>query len=313
MSNNIETRLIKYIQTFEPWTNVYGLARSILALATFLTLLFNPSSVLFKPAVGIEEYPVCSKNFSIFCLVPSDYIYLEIVKYICMFILFLVIIGWRPRFTGVLHYWVMYSMQNSVLVVDGGEQIGTVLTLLLIPITLVDSRVWHWSIIKNEEDYINNNSISKIIFLCYWYAIRFQMAFLYASAAIIRLKNPEWADGTALYYFFNDPMIGTPNFIYQIIEPIITSSLVVIPTWLTTVTELLLFCALFTSKKYWNIFLFIGISLHITIAIFLGLWSFSLIMISGLILYLHPVEQPFKFNKIYFLRKNSKKILGGTQ
>lgn len=312
MSNNIEKKLIKYIQTFEPWTNVYGLARSILALATFITLLFNPSSVLFRPAVGIEQYPVCSGNFSIFCLVPSDYIYLEIVKYFCMFILFLVIIGWRPRLTGILHYWIMYSIQNSVLIVDGGEQIGTVLTLLLIPITLVDNRTWHWSVIK-KSDSNNDKIISKIIFLCYWYAIRFQMAFLYASAAIIRLKNPEWADGTALYYFFNDPMIGTPDFIYKIIEPIITSSLVVIPTWLTTITELLLFCAFFSNKKYWKIFLFIGISLHITIAIFLGLWSFSLIMISGLILYLHPVEKQFKFNKIKILLNNSKQLIGGKK
>ena len=38
-------------QADRPWTNVYGVARSLLAAATLLTLVANPAGQLFHPLV----------------------------------------------------------------------------------------------------------------------------------------------------------------------------------------------------------------------------------------------------------------------
>ncbi|MBE7135329.1 MULTISPECIES: sporulation-delaying protein SdpB family protein [Bacillus] len=295
MLENLNNKLQNKLSDFNPWTNVYGFCRSLIGFATLVTLLFNDISIFLRPVAGVEKYPFCTNSFSLFCLVPNDYLYLNLLKWACILILVLVVIGWRPRFTGVLHYYILYSIQNAATSIDGGEQIGTVITLLLIPITLLDSRKWHWENIKGKEDVVS--VYKNVTVYCVWMAIRFQMCFLYASAAITRLKNIEWKNGTALYYFFNDAMLGLPDGLKSILEPILTSWLVVIPTWGTTIVELLLFAALFTPKKHWKYYLYLGISLHAGIALFLGLFSFSLIMIGCLILYLHPINKPLSFKK----------------
>ncbi|MFH6682314.1 hypothetical protein RI119_04800 [Bacillus amyloliquefaciens] len=85
-----------------------------------------------------------SDTFSLFLLFP-DFRYIEIVKAVCICILILVVIGWRPRLTGFFHWWISYSFQNSAVTLDGGDQVAAVFTLLLLPLTLTDPRKWHWS------------------------------------------------------------------------------------------------------------------------------------------------------------------------
>lgn len=53
MFKELNENLKEKITGFNPWTNAYGLARSLIGLATLLTLLFNDSSILFKPAAGL--------------------------------------------------------------------------------------------------------------------------------------------------------------------------------------------------------------------------------------------------------------------
>lgn len=301
LNNKIQNKL----SNFNPWTNAYGFCRSLIGFSTLVTLLFNDISIFIRPVSGLEKYPFCTNNFSLFCLVPNDYLYFNLLKWMCILILFLVVIGWRPRFTGIPHYYILYSLQNAATAIDGGEQIGTVITLLLIPITLLDGRKWHWlNVPEKTEDVIS--VYKNVTIYCIWMAIRFQMSFVYIGAAITRLKNIEWKNGTALYYFFNDPMLGIPDGLKSILEPLLTSWFVIIPTWGTTIVELVLFAALFSSKKHWKYYLYLGITLHVGIALFLGLFSFSLTMIGCLILYLHPINKKITFNKKKLKNSNEK-------
>ena len=61
-----------------PCTNVYGMARSLLAVATMATLSFNRLDVLFTPAVGAYTPPCSDAGFwsriSIFCRRPPKII-----------------------------------------------------------------------------------------------------------------------------------------------------------------------------------------------------------------------------------------------
>src|ERR1700683_1844752 len=81
-----------------PWTNVYGLGRTLLAAGTATTLAFSSSSTLFRPAWGVHEFPICPglSRIGLFCIGSH---HLEITRWIAVIILLVVASGWRPRIT----------------------------------------------------------------------------------------------------------------------------------------------------------------------------------------------------------------------
>lgn len=295
MIESTKTLINNITSNFNPWTNVYGLARSLMGLSLLLTLSLNDVQTIFRPSSGADQ--ITKDNmFSLFTLVPQEYLYLNIVRYIFIIILIFVVIGYRPRFTGILHFYIAYSLNGAGITIDGGEQVNTVLSLLMIPITLTDSRKWHWG--EVDKNTLLNKDIAKIITFVSYCAIRLQIAILYFHSTVAKLGNKEWVDGTAVYYYMQDKMLGLPHFIYSIFSPIFNSWLIVIPTWGTLFIQIILFSALFINKKYWNKILIFALLFHELIAIMLGLISFSIVMIGALILYLKPLENRFKFKKI---------------
>ena len=151
MFEKLGNQMLCYAKIQPIWTNVYGLARTLLALSLMLTLLVNPAHYFFRPAAGIPDYPLCTNNLSLFCLVPRDYFFLELVKWIFILLLMVVASGWRPRFTGLIHFYIAFSFHSSAVSLDGGEQVNVVLTLLLLPITLTDKRKWHWEKVSSID------------------------------------------------------------------------------------------------------------------------------------------------------------------
>ncbi|WP_277714120.1 sporulation-delaying protein SdpB family protein [Bacillus atrophaeus] len=296
-------KTFEWVNCNYPWTNVYGLSRSLMALATALTLIFNDASVFFRPASGIDTYPYCPKTIpSVFCLTSNDYFHLNIVRWICVLLLLIIATGWRPRITGVIHWWICYSLQVSALTIDGGEQVNAVFTLLLLPITLTDSRKWHWY--NNEVNNIDSNGefYARIIALVSFVAIRVQVSILYFNSFIAKLGEEDWINGTAVYYYSQHLMLGFPEPILHILQFIITSKFVVVATWGTLLIQFLLFAAIIAPKKGWNLLFYIGLLMHDIFAIMFGLISFSMIMCSILILYLRPLDKPFKLKKLNLKR-----------
>ncbi len=106
MLQELNNKVTSWALENNPWTNVYGLARTIMALATAATLAINEAEILFKPALGVTEYPACTNTVSIFCLVPNTYLWLNILRWICVVILLVVASGWRPRITAIFHWWI---------------------------------------------------------------------------------------------------------------------------------------------------------------------------------------------------------------
>ncbi|MGX9667122.1 sporulation-delaying protein SdpB family protein [Staphylococcus shinii] len=277
-----------------PWTNVYGFSRSILALSSLLTLIFNKTEYLFREGAGMSAFPDNGAPFGIFMIGQNNYYLLGILKFIAIIVLLLVVIGWRPRITGILHWYIAFSMQNGLTIADGGEQVASVITFLLIPITLTDTRKWHWNNQFQEGTY------SKIIAFSTYYIIRIQIAIIYFHSVIAKIKDREWINGTAVYYYIKDSNLGFNSFFQYLTDWIFNSNLVPLTAWIPLLVQIILFCALFMSKKYWKIVLVIGICMHEVFALFLGLISFSLIMLGVLILYLTPIEKHIKFIKRSF-------------
>lgn len=291
MDESLRTRL----GVATPWTNVYGLARSLLALATATTLAFTPAEYLFAPASGMPRGPYCTEGLSqvsVFCVggTPRTGILISLV------ILLLVGIGWRPRITGVLHWWVSASVAVSATVVDGGDHIIAVLTFLLLPVTLTDPRRFHWQTGYSGFKMQRHDAalLDRLVAVSSLLVIRIQVAAIYLHSSVAKFGVEEWADGTAMYYWFNHATFGLPGWADPVLNPMLSNAAVVAAvTWGTIVLELALFAGLLLPRKSSRILLPLGIALHVSIAALLGLVSFGIAMIAALILFLRPPETAF--------------------
>ncbi|MFG3442568.1 sporulation-delaying protein SdpB family protein [Nonomuraea sp. NPDC047897] len=275
------------IARISPWTNVYGAARTLVAAATLTTLLASDTATLFRPAAGVPGYPHCDglAGAGLFCVMDAD-----VAHPVAIAILLLACSGWRPRLTALPHWWATVSFQASTTIPDGGDQVAAVLTLLLLPLALTDDRAWHWQ----RGDEVRDEAASLVA----WSAllvIRVQVAGIYLQASMAKLGREEWADGTALYYWLSDPLFGVPGWAAPLLAPVLAHPLgVTLLTWGSIAVEFALVMGLVARRVVRPYLLAAGVFLHASIAVLMGLGSFSLAMIGALVLFLRPLDVPFR-------------------
>lgn len=293
-----------------PWTNVYGLARTLLALGTLSTLASNDPDVLFRPlGTGLEEAAelVPLVRLSLFSVLAGGR--LGLARVVAVFSLLLVASGWRPRLTGILHWWVSFSFAASCVVVDGGDQVTAVLALLLLPVTLTDPRPWHWSPAPAGRAGAGRDAgrggppesgagarrasagggVAAAIARSALAVARLQVAVIYLTAAVSKLGVAEWRNGTAVYYWFLHPVFGVSGWRRDLLEPLLGDPLAVTAlTWGAVGFEMLLAMALVMEPARRGALLVPGLLFHSAIAAVHGLFSFSLAMCAALVLYLRP-------------------------
>lgn len=104
MLEHLGQAVIRRERHVSPWTNVYGVGRSVLAIATAATLLCNRPSTLFRPGTGVPTAPICDGvgRIGLFCLASSQH--LSIARWVAIVVLLIAASGYRPRFTGVAHW-----------------------------------------------------------------------------------------------------------------------------------------------------------------------------------------------------------------
>ncbi len=279
--------------------------RTMPALSSALTLLVNPAGILFRPLAGISVVPpFCETRLqkaTAFCVSPMG---LNATRIIAGILLLVVASGWRPRLTGVLHWWIAFSLQNSAATLDGGDQAASVLTLLLIPMTLADGRKWHWQRRDATQELTRTAETLRLIAVGAYLMIRVQVAAIYFHAAVSKLRITEWVDGTAMYYWLRHPVFGTAPLFRPLVEPILTNgATVTLLTWGVIALEFFLAMALIGTKPARKALLLGGELLHIGIILFQGLTSFGMIMCAALLLYLWPTDEEFEFRFVERLRR----------
>lgn len=286
-----------------PWTDVYGLGRTLLALSGAAVLAFNEAHVLFHPAIGTPNPPACPtvSSLSLFCLLPGEYA--DLARWIAVVILLIVASGWRPRITGVLHWWVSYSFMSTGVLVTGGEAITALLTLLLLPITLNDPRTWHWESL-DEEDWESVSPYRRVVAWSGVLLVRLQVAGIYFHSAVGKVTVEEWVNGTALYYWLTDPDYGMPGWVEPLLLPALAENVIVtLATWGVILFEFFLFAGLVMDRRWRPTLLWLGILFHAGIAVLQGLLPFSVVMFGALTLYLRPFNDPFKLYRLGHYRR----------
>ncbi|WKX16127.1 sporulation-delaying protein SdpB family protein [Streptomyces sp. NL15-2K] len=275
-----------------PFTNVYGVARSLLATGTFLTLALNPTDTLFTAGSGMAPPPQCDgfTAVSVYCMagpVPG--------RWLSLAVLLTVMVGVFPRWTVIPHWYVAFSLNISASVVDGGDQIAAVLTLLLIPVGLCDGRKTHWGAPVPARESTGEGALLGGFFG--WIAlsvIRFQAAAVYFHAGVAKFGVAEWADGTAMYYWLADPVMGAPAWQRFLVDPVTHSGTgVALLTWAVPLGEIALAVALVLPARRWRLFLWGAVLFHVGIAVTLGLVSFALAMIALDIIFLRRADHSF--------------------
>lgn len=258
------------------------LVRALLALSFLTTLIFTPIYDLFPEMhylqlktniVGLEKL-----NFYLW------FDNIQIPFYLSIIIFIIVISGIYPRITCLLQTWVSYSTYYTYLITDGGDQINIILTFLLIPICLLDKRRNGWSVKNIEYNsssafFLYNASLALIF-------IQIQMAVLYFNAGVTKMFSAYWLNGTAVYYWFNDPTFGAPKWINYCLGFLFKNDYTVtLIGWSVMILEVLFFVGLFLQQRYKYLLFVIGFIFHFLIFVIHGLPSFGLSMTAGLILF----------------------------
>jgi antimicrobial peptide system SdpB family protein len=289
-------------QQYNFHTNTLGLIRSLLALSSLLFLLFNPIDILFHTGLGVPNIPNCENtvlsSINLFCIFSFN---LYLAKIVAIIILIFIILGYFPKFTGILHFWVAFSINTGLITIDGGAQVTSVLTFLIIPLTLTDNRINHWyHSIKQKSEYYKIISYLTILVL------KIQIAYIYFDAAISKIYAHNWTEGTALYYFINDPISGASGIRLNLLNLIFDFPLfLIITTYFIILLELTLAFSLFTTNNRIKYKLFIlGMLFHILIFLIFGIFTFVIAMFSALLLLLLPTEK--ELNKNLFLKHSLK-------
>ncbi len=285
------------------WTLNLGLARSLIALCTLLSLLFNNTETLFFFEQKLEDD---SLGFSIFSLFDHQ----GVAIFLSCLILVWVISGYLPKYSAIPHWWVTFSYWDTVSIIEGGDQIAAILTLLMIPVLLCDNRLNHWSTTSPNAGYY-----SKTISFFSYLIIYLQVSFLYLQAAIGKMFVAEWIDGTAVYYWVYDTNFGMNDSLLELFSFAFKSSVMItLMTWGTLLIEMLLGVAILISNQFVRKIIFLsGISLHLLIGFTFGLWSFSLAMVGILIIYFYGQNFDFLWYRtlskspIRFLKKSTAK------
>lgn len=285
-------RWLDELFTVSPWTDVYAIGRSLVALSPLLTLLFNPTRVLFPPHT-LDHASRCESfinKIGLACVTPTP----EVARLIGIAILLAVVVGWLPRWFAIPHAWVAISLHNSMAVVEGGDQIAGNLALLLIPVALLDGRRWHWRALGGENRGFGNTEPARMISNTMLGLVRLQLCIVYLHAAIGKLGVAEWLDGTAVYYWLANPMFNLSGIRGTVAMAVVeTSAGTMLLTWGTIVLEFALAFGLIASVPMRRGLFWAGMSFHLGIAAFLGLATFGVSMAGALVLYLWPrTEEP---------------------
>jgi antimicrobial peptide system SdpB family protein len=279
-----------------PWTNVYGVGRTLIALATLGVVIANDPRHLFLDHGAAGNARSCSgvATLSLFCHTPAHD--MRVAQLLAIVVLIAAAVGWRPRWTCIPHWWITFSVAVSAVVEDGGDQAATILLLLLIPAALGDGRRWIWSEARPASE---SSDARRLLAFAAMLAIRIQVAAIYLQAFTAKLAVTEWRHGTAVAYYLSNPYVGAPHWLTPALDLIVHSYAGIwLFTYGTLAIELLLCVCLVLPRRITHRVLWVGIALHVLIGVLMGLPSFSIVMFGALVLDLRDWSAPFALPRL---------------
>ena len=263
---------------FEPRAHATFITRLLLALAELIGVVTTPDGRLFTSTPALPSGMRCSGTgaFSLWCIGGPEPAELRMSRVITLVVLLVVMTGYRPRLTCIPHWYVTISLTTSVPLPYGADTAALVATMLFIPLTLGDRRIWQWSRPAGSLTPAWRGSA-----YIAWWMLRVQISVIYLDAMLSKLTDPAWLHGTAIEAVLTDPSNGLPYAVRGAAASILTSSVIIaMMTWgVLAIEASIAFCALLGSRAR-RVGVFLAIVLHVGIVLAMGLVSFSLTMMA---------------------------------
>lgn len=269
------------VSSFHYWSPFQGLGRSMIAVAQISILLFTSASRLSPDSVLTEENRCeAIKSANAYCLMEGNE---QLVSYLFAGLLFIIIIGFFPFVISVIHLYITFCLTDFITVPDGGDFVAIPAVIALLFLSMADNRRNHWHPVQPPSSPLG---VRIGIGLATAWGIRFQVAYIYLNAAVAKLFPEEWQTGSAFYYITKSEMFGVSGWLIKPVDFIVGFPIVTLTfTWGTILFEFLLALAIAVgSVKIRRVALICSIIFHLFIALFIGIFSFALIMIGVVIL-----------------------------
>ena len=259
------------------------LFRISLSLCAAMTLLFTPGSKLV-PERMIGEVPnpafEGTTKLSLFYLL-SDYPEAARILGICFCMLAIWGIAGVVGIVGVT--WIYFSLHNTGIVPDGGDQIG--LNASLICTMLIVAKILQRSAGRRF-------SVGHYMAYYSFLLLKIQVSFLYINASVAKIRVDNWMNGTEVFYDLVSPFFGLTGLRESVISPLLELPfLVFMVTWGTIAFELFIGISVFASSKWKAVAIVMVLILHGGIAILMGITSFSLVITTVALYALLPFRE----------------------
>lgn len=197
--------------------------------------------------------------------------------------LFFVFPGKFPFISNLILFWISGTLFHMAPTSDGGEQIALCLSTMLLTFSVGGLMTSIPCKLVNIEKYAAS------WFFVWHMMIKIQMFVVYFQAGVSKLAVESWTDGSEIYYDMINPMFGASGWRLEFSLFFVSNSfLLLVLTWGAIFCEIFISFAIFGSDNVKIIAIIFAIILHTSIAFFLGITSFSIIMIGGAIYSLLP-------------------------
>ncbi len=207
----------------------------------------------------------------------SSALYFEVFYHVALLIAVAYTLGLWTRFSGALHWVVIWSLQERNLFIgDGGDNI---MRIVLIFLVLADAgRYFSLDALRHRPRAADSlgTLVRAAAHTTGVLLTVIQLAVLYASTGLYKVMGELWQNGTALYYILRVDEFTWPG----VAELVYRNPYVVVSgTYGTLLFEIAFLPALFNR---WTKYLAMaaGVMFHTGIALFMGLVTFSWSMLS---------------------------------
>lgn len=258
-------------------TAQFAAARTALTCVQLAVVMFNPDSLLFGSPYGPRAGCVGDGAAMLWCLTPGDAAGQGLARGIAIAVLLAAASGFRPRWTCVPHWYVALSIGTDAGPTNGGEFVAEAVTLLLLAPCLADGRTWQWARpAAPPSPRLRGTAAAAML------TLRWQLALIYAEAAIAKALYPSWRDGLALRAVVLDPLYGVPGPARSWAGALTGSTAIgTAAGYAVVLAELAVVCCLLGPRRLRRPGLLLACLLHLGIAVFMGLITFSLTMIAA--------------------------------
>lgn len=258
------------------------LARSVLALSTFLVLALNPTSVLLHdPSRPEAAASTCTGIASVgaFCAAPQDTA--ELVRWLLVMTCIPTLLGILPAVAAPLHAYAAFSLASNTVGIEGGDYLQTTVTVVLVGVCCTDGRWNGWRPRRTALPRLRYIPAHVLLL-----ALKLQLAYVYLEAATVKQVHPIWADGSALWFWVQQPNFGARPEVQDLLKWVLSHApLLHAATWGVIVTEYVLAFSVLAARRRTPRFLTLGVSaaLHLVFSVILGLITFEISMLGAML------------------------------